>query len=86
MALSGLGSGLRHRHNEQNENNDVGAADQMEEEDEISDSDVEEEKPKSRRPKENPFTQQKLKAVLLILTPKKVIPALILLAVIFLPL
>lgn len=86
MALSGLGSGLRHRHNEQNENNDVGAADQMEEEDEISDSDVEEEKPKSRRPKENPFTQQKLKAVHPILTPKNVIPALIILAVIFLPL
>jgi len=43
-------------------------------------------KEKSRRPKENNFTQQKLKAIHPIITPKYVIPLFLLLAVIFIPL
>lgn len=43
-------------------------------------------KEKSRRPKENNFTQQKLKAVHPIITPKYVIPLFLLLAVLFIPL
>lgn len=62
------------------------AQDPMEEDDEISDSDSEKQVKKSRRPKENAFTQQRLKAIHPILTPKNVIPALIVLAIIFIPL
>lgn len=56
-----------------------------------SDSVSEDEEPiikkeKSRRPKENNFTQQKLKAIHPIITPKYVIPLFLLLAVIFIPL
>lgn len=43
-------------------------------------------KEKSRRPKENNFTQQKLKAIHPIITPKYVIPLFLLLAVLFIPL
>ncbi|ODV96840.1 hypothetical protein PACTADRAFT_48648 [Pachysolen tannophilus NRRL Y-2460] len=43
-------------------------------------------KPKNRRPKENAFTQQKLKAYNPILTPKTVIPIFFILAIIFIPL
>ncbi|CCH45587.1 Alkylphosphocholine resistance protein LEM3 [Wickerhamomyces ciferrii] len=43
-------------------------------------------KEKSRRPKENNFTQQKLKAIHPIITPKYVIPLFLILAVIFIPL
>ncbi|GME97959.1 unnamed protein product [Ambrosiozyma monospora] len=58
---------------------------QMEDEDDISDSAAEEVVKKSRRPKENAFTQQKLKAVHPILTPNTVIPLLLVIAVIFIP-
>lgn len=43
-------------------------------------------KPKSRRPKENAFTQQKLRAYQPILTPKTVIPIFFALAIFFTPL
>ncbi|KAG7835013.1 hypothetical protein KL919_002013 [Ogataea angusta] len=84
-------SGLRRRKEDQSEddlnNRQTPVVDAMEEDDdELSDSQSEEqEKKKSRRPKENAFTQQKLKAYHPILTPKTVIPLLLVIAVIFVP-
>ncbi|KAH3669064.1 hypothetical protein OGAPHI_001660 [Ogataea philodendri] len=57
-----------------------------EDDDDLSDSQSEVvEKKKNRRPKENAFTQQKLKAYHPILTPKTVIPLLLVIAIIFIP-
>lgn len=42
-------------------------------------------KPKTRRPKENDFTQQRLKAIHPILTAKEIIPLFLCLAIIFIP-
>ena len=45
-----------------------------------------EKKEKSRRPKENSFTQQRLKAINPVLTAKTVIPLLVAIAIVFVPL
>lgn len=54
--------------------------------DSISDEEIEIVKEKSRRPKENNFTQQKLKAFHPIITPKYVIPIFVSLAIFLIPL
>ncbi|QPG74374.1 hypothetical protein FOA43_001701 [Brettanomyces nanus] len=94
MGLAETFGGLKRRHNnnsQSSEDADQTEHDPMEEsedEDDISDSGSEDEKKKkkNRRPKVNSFTQQKLRAVHPILTPKNVIPALIAMAVVFVPL
>ncbi|VEU22961.1 DEKNAAC104172 [Brettanomyces naardenensis] len=78
--------GLRDRHHKYEESDKVAERDPMEEEDSLSDSASEQQDKTNHRPKVNAFTQQKLKAVHPILTPKNVIPVLIALAVLFVPL
>ncbi|KAL6452300.1 LEM3 Alkylphosphocholine resistance protein LEM3 [Candida maltosa Xu316] len=51
-----------------------------------SESEITTKPEKSRRPKENAFTQQRLKAINPVLTPKTVIPLLVAIAIVFVPL
>lgn len=83
--LNAIFGGLRRRGGEKDAvTND--RADLMEDDDEFSDE-LGESKPKSnsKRPKENSFTQQRLKAFHPILTAKTVVPVFIILAIIFIP-
>lgn len=82
--LNALFSGLRHRQGEK-EPETKDRADLMEDDDEFSQVSALEPKPKSKRPKENDFTQQKLRAFHPILTAKTVVPLFVIVAIIFIP-
>ena len=88
--MQNIFGGLTRRHNKSAADDDSihlnDRQDLMEDDDEFDEKDIDSKnKPKTRRPKENAFTQQKLKAIHPILTAKEIIPLFLCLAIIFIP-
>lgn len=83
---------LKKRHNGDNNNNNNNSTDAfndrqdlMEDDDDYDIDNKPKKKENTRRPKENDFTQQRLKAIHPILTARTIIPLFIILAIIFIP-